>query len=344
MRKIKIYGLLTCVCLMMQSCLFNEDDIFDESSAQRAIASVNECQEILKGAANGWLLEYYTGEDGEYGGFNVLARFDGNNVIMAADFATDNYEIGEESTSLYKVESYQGTELSFDSYNELIHEFCEPSGYNSPGYAEIMKNGLVRPEDMKGFSERIYNEASRLITLVEDIIKISKLDEKSIELEKQEVDLYLLVREICTRLAPQAEKKSVRFEVSGEHVSYNGIRQILDEMIYNLCENAVKYNVKGGKVSVWTGNTLEGPKVIVEDTGIGIPEEEKERVFERFYRVDKSHSRENGGTGLGLSIVKHGALLHDAKIQISSNLGKGTKIELIFGGDSRKETDSENDR
>lgn len=135
MRKIKIYGLLTCVCLMMQSCLFNEDDIFDESSAQRAIASVNECQEILKGAANGWLLEYYTGEDGEYGGFNVLARFDGNNVIMAADFATDNYEIGEESTSLYKVESYQGTELSFDSYNELIHEFCEPSGYNSPGYA-----------------------------------------------------------------------------------------------------------------------------------------------------------------------------------------------------------------
>ena len=110
MRKIKIYGLLTCVCLMMQSCLFNEDDIFDESSAQRAIASVNECQEILKGAANGWLLEYYTGEDGEYGGFNVLARFDGNNVIMAADFATDNYEIGEESTSLYKVESYQGTE------------------------------------------------------------------------------------------------------------------------------------------------------------------------------------------------------------------------------------------
>ena len=100
---------------------------------------------------------------------------------------------------------------------------------------------------MKGFSERIYNEASRLITLVEDIIKISKLDEKSFELEKQEVDLYLLVREICTRLAPQAEKKSVRFEVSGEHVSYNGIRQILDEMIYNLCENAVKYNVKGGK-------------------------------------------------------------------------------------------------
>lgn len=240
-------------------------------------------------------------------------------------------------------EKEKAAEMRKEFSANVSHELKTPLTSIS-GYAEIMKNGLVRPEDMKGFSERIYNEASRLITLVEDIIKISKLDEKSIELEKQEVDLYLLVREICTRLAPQAEKKSVRFEVSGEHVSYNGIRQILDEMIYNLCENAVKYNVKGGKVSVWTGNTLEGPKVIVEDTGIGISEEEKERVFERFYRVDKSHSRENGGTGLGLSIVKHGALLHDAKIQISSNLGKGTKIELIFGGDSRKETDSENDR
>ena len=240
-------------------------------------------------------------------------------------------------------EKEKAAEMRKEFSANVSHELKTPLTSIS-GYAEIMKNGLVRPEDMKGFSERIYNEASRLITLVEDIIKISKLDEKSIELEKQEVDLYLLVREICTRLAPQAEKKSVRFEVSGEHVSYNGIRQILDEMIYNLCENAVKYNVKGGKVSVWTGNTLEGPKVIVEDTGIGIPEEENDRGFERFYRVDKSHSRENGGTGLGLSIVKHGALLHDAKIQISSNLGKGTKIELIFGGDSRKETDSENDR
>jgi two-component system phosphate regulon sensor histidine kinase PhoR len=128
--------------------------------------------------------------------------------------------------------------------------------------------------------------------------------------------------------------------VAGEHVVYNGIRQILDEMLYNLCENAVKYNKKGGKVSVWAGNTLEGAKVIVEDTGIGIPEEEKERVFERFYRVDKSHSRENGGTGLGLSIVKHGALLHDAKIRISSELGKGTKIELIFQRDC-KESDGD---
>ena len=240
-------------------------------------------------------------------------------------------------------EKEKAAEMRKEFSANVSHELKTPLTSIS-GYAEIMKNGLVRPEDMKVFSERIYNEASRLITLVEDIIKISKLDEKSIELEKEEVDLYLLVREICTRLAPQAEKKNVRFEVSGEHVAYNGIRQILDEMIYNLCENAVKYNKKGGKVSVWTGNTLEGAKVIVEDTGIGIPEEEKERVFERFYRVDKSHSRENGGTGLGLSIVKHGALLHNAKIQISSSLGKGTKIELIFDSELRGEADSGNDR
>ena len=109
-----------------------------------------------------------------------------------------------------------------------------------------------------------------------------------------------------------------------------GIRQILDEMIYNICENAVKYNKKGGSVSVWVGATLKGKKVIVSDTGIGIPKDQQERIFERFYRVDKSHSRQTGGTGLGLSIVKHGAILHDAKIKIESTLGTGTKIILEF--------------
>ena len=108
------------------------------------------------------------------------------------------------------------------------------------------------------------------------------------------------------------------------------IRQILDEMIYNICENAIKYNKEGGKLTVWVGNTLQGKKVCVTDTGIGIPENETDRIFERFYRVDKSHSKETGGTGLGLSIVKHGAMLHGAKIHVDSKLGEGTKIELIF--------------
>ena len=211
----------------------------------------------------------------------------------------------------------------------VSHELKTPLTSIS-GYAEIMKNGLVKPEDMKGFAERIYNEASRLITLVEDIIKLSKLDEGEIEIEKEDVDLYDLTREIVSRLAPQAEKRAVHVEVTGENVICHGVRQILDEMIYNICENAIKYNRRGGSVSVWVGATLKGKKIIVTDTGIGIPEDQQERIFERFYRVDKSHSKETGGTGLGLSIVKHGAMLHNAQIHVESKVGKGTKMELTF--------------
>ena len=211
----------------------------------------------------------------------------------------------------------------------VSHELKTPLTSIS-GYAEIMKNGLVKPEDMKVFSERIYNEASRLITLVEDIIKLSKLDEGAIEVEKEDVDLYELTREIVSRLAPQAESRNVHLEVTGENVIYHGVRQILDEMIYNICENAVKYNKKGGSVSVWVGATLKGKKVIVSDTGIGIPKDQQERIFERFYRVDKSHSKETGGTGLGLSIVKHGAIMHNAQIHVESEEGKGTKMEITF--------------
>ena len=211
----------------------------------------------------------------------------------------------------------------------VSHELKTPLTSIS-GYAEIMKNGLVRPEDMKGFAERIYNEASRLITLVEDIIKLSKLDEGEIEMEKEDVDLYDLTRRIVSRLAPQAEKRAVHVEVTGENVICHGVRQILDEMIYNICENAIKYNRRGGSVSVWVGATLKGKKIIVTDTGIGIPEDQQERIFERFYRVDKSHSKETGGTGLGLSIVKHGAIMHNAQIHVESEEGKGTKMEITF--------------
>lgn len=211
----------------------------------------------------------------------------------------------------------------------VSHELKTPLTSIS-GYAEIMKNGMVRQEDVPKFSERIYKEARRLITLIEDIIKLSRLDEESVELEKEDVDLFVLCREIVSRLAPQADLKDVQMSIEGETVHYRGIRQILDEMIYNVCENAVKYNKSGGNVAVWVGSTLEGPKVRISDTGIGIPKEHQERIFERFYRVDKSHSKEHGGTGLGLSIVKHGALLHGAKVLVDSEPGKGTKIEFRF--------------
>ena len=211
----------------------------------------------------------------------------------------------------------------------VSHELKTPLTSIS-GYAEIMKDGLVRPEDMQHFSEKIYQEASRLITLVEDIIKLSRLDEGRVELEKEEVDLYELSREIISRLAPQAAKNQVRLELTGESVKYTGVRQILDEMIYNITENAIKYNNPGGKVSVWAGNTLQGKKVVVTDNGIGIPKDQIERIFERFYRVDKSHSKERGGTGLGLSIVKHGVILHHGEVHVESKLGEGTRIELVF--------------
>lgn len=211
----------------------------------------------------------------------------------------------------------------------VSHELKTPLTSIS-GYAEIMKSGLVKSEDIPEFSGRIYDEASRMITLVGDIIKLSRLDEGAVELEKEEVDLYDLTREIVSRLSLAAHNRNVQIELTGEKVTYRGIRQVLDEMVYNICENAIKYNKEGGKVIIWVGGTLNGPKIIVKDSGIGIPEEDQERIFERFYRVDKSHSRETGGTGLGLSIVKHGALLHDIQVQVESELGEGTKIELIF--------------
>ena len=211
----------------------------------------------------------------------------------------------------------------------VSHELKTPLTSIS-GYAEIMKSGIAKPEDMTRFSEIIYKEASRLIVLIEDIMKLSKLDEQDVDMEREDVDLFDMCREICNRLAFQAEQKDIHLELTGEKVLYNGVRQILDEMIYNVCENAMKYNVEGGRVKIWVGDTLQGPKVIVEDTGIGIPEDQKERIFERFYRVDKSHSKATGGTGLGLSIVKHGAIYHHAEIHVESTLGKGTRMEIWF--------------
>lgn len=241
----------------------------------------------------------------------------------------------EEMTPLLEAMDRQNKEK--DAVSQMRKEFSANVSHelktpltSISGYAEIMKNGLVRPEDVPNFSDRIYKEARRLITLVEDIIKLSKLDEESVELEKEAVDLYALCREIVSRLSPQAAAKKVHMVVEGEPVLYRGIHQILDEMIYNVCENAIKYNVTGGRVSVWVGNTLQGPRVSITDNGIGIPKEHHERIFERFYRVDKSHSKESGGTGLGLSIVKHGALLHGAKVTVDSEAGRGTRIDIKF--------------
>jgi len=211
----------------------------------------------------------------------------------------------------------------------VSHELKTPLTTIS-GYAEIMKDGWADPKDYKKFAEKIYNEGKRLINLIEDIINLSRLDENDNTMEKEPVDLLSITKDVNSRLSKKAADKKIEFTAGGEHAIVNGIPQILDEMIYNLCDNAIKYNHEGGYVKATVVNNNNCIKFTVSDNGIGIPAEDLSRVFERFYCVDKSHSREKGGTGLGLSIVKHGAAFHNAKIDIDSTLGEGTMITLTF--------------
>lgn len=211
----------------------------------------------------------------------------------------------------------------------VSHELKTPLTSIS-GFAELMKNGDVPNETVTDFSKSIYYEAQRLITLVNDIIKISELDEKSIPLESETVDLYELSSEIIDRLKSEATKKNVTLNLIGAKTEIVGVRKILDEMIYNLCDNAIKYNRENGRVDIVLNSTEYKVYITVRDTGIGIPKEHQARVFERFYRVDKSHSKKVGGTGLGLAIVKHDAIYHNANINLESSEGQGTSIAVSF--------------
>ena len=197
------------------------------------------------------------------------------------------------------------------------------------GSAELLENGLVAPEDTPRFVGHIRTEAARLVTLVEDIIRLSQLDE-GVELPTEEVELRALTEEILAVLGSSAESRGVTFRLRGAPLTVSGVRRLLYEIVYNLCDNAVKYNVEGGSVEI-TLDCREGhPCLTVADTGIGIPADQQARVFERFYRVDKSHSKQSGGTGLGLSIVKHAAQYHHARISMVSAPGKGTSITVSF--------------
>jgi len=193
------------------------------------------------------------------------------------------------------------------------------------GSAELLESGMVKAEDTPRFVGHIRKEASRLISLIEDIIRLSQLDE-GVELPTEWVDMLALAEDVKETLMPSAAEKNVKIEVTGKGFTIKGVRGMLQEIIYNLCDNAIKYNIPGGSIHV----CVENYKLTVSDTGIGIPEEHKERIFERFYRVDKSHSKASGGTGLGLSIVKHAAAYHKAEITLESIPGKGTTITVLF--------------
>lgn len=211
----------------------------------------------------------------------------------------------------------------------VSHELKTPLTSIS-GFAEIIKNGIVKPEDIPRFAGNIYEESQRLVTLVDDILNLSRLDEADVQLEREDFDLSSLARDVAGRLKASAKKNGVVITVIGDKAEINGVKSIVDEMVFNLVDNAVKYNKQNGRVTVTVDSSSDGTTLTVTDTGIGIPQADVDRVFERFYRVDKSHSKEIGGTGLGLSIVKHGAAFHNAKVSLQSTEGEGTTVRLVF--------------
>lgn len=211
----------------------------------------------------------------------------------------------------------------------VSHELKTPLTSIS-GFAEIMKNGMVKAEDVPRFANNIYDEAQRLISMVQDIIQLSRLDEAQETMEKTEVNVALIAETVAKRLEGQAAQRNIVFHIETESAVLSGVPHVLEEMIYNLCDNAIRYNKDNGSVTLKVEKHPDDITVTVADTGIGIPYGEQERVFERFYRVSRSRSKEIDGTGLGLSIVKHGALLHQATVKMESEVDKGTTIRLIF--------------
>ena len=211
----------------------------------------------------------------------------------------------------------------------VSHELKTPL-HSISGCAELLSGGLVKPEDTKQFSNQIYSEAKRMIRLVDDIIKLSSLDEGASEMQREELDLFAIAKETVDNLEMESQTANIKIELSGESAYVFGIKPLLVGIIYNLCDNAIKYNKENGSVRVKIKITDNNVELTVKDNGIGIPADHIPRIFERFYRVDKSHSKEVGGTGLGLSIVKHAVRLHDADISVKSQVGKGTKFTVKF--------------
>ena len=242
----------------------------------------------------------------------------------------------QEQKLTIQVEEAQRESIRREFSANVSHELKTPLTSIS-GFAELIASGVAQGEKAKEFSKDIYNESQRLMTLIDDIIKISRLDEDAVDPEMEPVDLYELSAAVLDGLRPLAEKQGIVLRLTGGAAVVNGVQQLLSEMIYNLCDNAIKYNRPGGSVTVDVSSEDGKTVLSVADTGIGIPPEHQKRVFERFYRVDKSHSKEIGGTGLGLSIVKHGAQHHGAKLDLQSEPGVGTRITLTFGAQEKSD-------
>lgn len=265
---------------------------------------------------------------GQHG--SALLNLDGEFVQMIANpVFREERVVGAVLLLMNETEKIQRENLRREFSANVSHELKTPLTSIS-GFAEIIQDGFVKDEDIKKFAGRIYKEAQRLIQLVEDTIKVSQLDEDVNPYEWEHVDLYGVVKDVCNNLKGIAEKKNVHLFIDGKSLVFRTVRPILEEVIYNLCDNGIKYNKEDGTVSIHFRDLGEQVELSVKDTGIGIPREECSRVFERFYRVDKSHSKEIGGTGLGLSIVKHGVTFLGGTLNMLSEPGKGTEITMVF--------------
>ncbi len=287
-------------------------------------------------------------------GYLLLSYFLSKNIAesVANDINRIDVRNPKKTDNLYEVFPHieNLTELNADFQKELIelktkyqnreqmqqeftantsHELKTPLTSIS-GYAELIANGMVNPEDIPRFAGKIHDESQRLITLVGDILKLSRLDEGDASAKSEEIDLYKLCQNILSHLEKPITDREIQVKLIGEHLKINGVYQIVEEIIYNICDNAIKYNKQGGSLIITLNQYIDGVEVVIEDTGIGISKDDLEHIFERFYRADKSHSKAIGGTGLGLSIVKHGSLAMNAHISVESELGVGTTMKILF--------------
>jgi two-component system phosphate regulon sensor histidine kinase PhoR len=249
--------------------------------------------------------------------------------LIANPVIHDDAIVGAVLLILDVTEKHQLEEMRREFSANVSHELKTPLTAIS-GFAEIIKNGIAAPEDIPEFAEDIHREANRLLTLISDIIHLSQLDENNISVAKQDIDLYTLAEDTAASLASSASEQNIEIHISGVHGHVSGVHHVLSELLYNLCDNAIKYNKQNGQVDITISEDDKHVTLSVSDTGIGIAPEHQTRVFERFYRVDKSHSRSIGGTGLGLSIVKHAASFHKAELRLKSIPGAGTTVYVIF--------------
>ena len=252
--------------------------------------------------------------------------------VIASPVLESGQVTGAVVLTLDVTEREQREKLRREFSANVSHELKTPLTSIS-GFAELMSQGLVPADKVREFSLDIQKECTRLTNLVEDIIDLSRLEEGGGDMTWEDTDLYTLCDDVLQSLEPVAKRQAVTLRLAGESLQVRGVYQVLREMIYNLCDNAIKYNRSGGSVTVTVARSAGRASVTVADTGIGIPYEDQSRVFERFYRVDKSHSRAIGGTGLGLSIVKHAAALHGAEIKLQSQPEDGTVITVFFPGE-----------